>query len=185
MLHLRLPQFTEILLSHTSCFIIRKHYKWEAEKICFGVEKAKQHTRASRSFLFLLPMSHVAIVCSWMKNFKCHSGPIENHLYLHSLKSRKTLTFCFIEFKCQGNADAVLGDWNTFIRKNGCHLLTQRTITDRMPSDKKQIGILIIEKALWKKKSSLDLWDLNNLKLHLVQFEFFFREAKLNTFNLF
>lgn len=63
--------------------------------------------------------------------------------------------------------------------------INKEQLLDRMPSDKEQIGILIIEKALWKKKSSLDLWDLNNLKLHLVQFEFFFREAKLNTFNLF
>lgn len=59
-----------------------------------------------------------------------------------------------------------------------------------MRSDKKQIGILVIEKGIVAggsggEKPSTDLWDLNNLKLHLVQFEFFFREAKLNTFNLF
>lgn len=58
-----------------------------------------------------------------MADFKCHSGPIEYCYYLHSLKSRKTLTFCFIELKCHGNADVVFRDWNTFTKKNSCHLL--------------------------------------------------------------
>ena len=64
-----------------------------------------------------------------MAKFKCHSGPIEYHLYLHSLKSRKTLTFCFIELKCHRNVDAVLGDEILSQRRIAVIYETQRTLT--------------------------------------------------------
>lgn len=58
-----------------------------------------------------------------MVNFKCYLGLIEYYLYLYFLKSGKILIFCFIELKCYGNVDVVLGDWNIFIKKNSCYLL--------------------------------------------------------------